>query len=53
MEYYQKISCPHCGKNHLGKAGKSTKGIQRYFCKNEACETHTFMMIYRDLTARQ
>jgi transposase-like protein len=46
MEYYQKISCPYCGKNDLGKAEKSTKGIQRYFCKNDACETHTFMLEY-------
>ena len=46
MEYYQKISCPHCGKNNLGKAGKSTKGIQRYFCKNDGCKTHTFMLEY-------
>ena len=47
MKYYQEISCPHCRKTNLGKAGKSTKGIQRYFCKNDACETHTFMLEYR------
>ena len=32
MKYYEKISCPHCNSTNLGKAGKSAKGIQRYFC---------------------
>ena len=46
MKYYEKISCPHCNSTNLGKAGKSAKGIQRYFCKNNDCETHTFMLKY-------
>jgi len=31
---------------NLGKAGKSAKGVQRYFCKNEDCSKHTFMLKY-------
>ncbi|MCK5813781.1 MAG: IS1 family transposase [Cocleimonas sp.] len=46
MKYYQEISGLYCKKTNLGKAGKSTKGVQRYFCKNEACETYTFMLEY-------
>jgi len=46
MKYYQEISCPYCGGTHLGKAGKSAKDIQRYFCKNNACKTNTFMLDY-------
>jgi len=45
-EISQKISCPHCNGTNLGKAGKSAKGEQRYFCKNDDCETHTFMLEY-------
>ena len=40
------ISCAHCSSTDLGKAGKSVKGVQRYFCKNDDCETHTFMLEY-------
>ena len=46
MEYYQKILCPECGQSDLKKAGKSTKGIQRYYCLNNACKKHTFMLEY-------
>ena len=40
------MSCPHCNGTHLGKAGKSAKGLQRYFCKNDACKINTFMLEY-------
>jgi len=46
MKYYQEVSCPHCGSTKLGKAGKNTKGIQRYFCKNDSCQINTFMLEY-------
>lgn len=46
MIYYQEIKCPLCKTTNLGKAGKSAKGVQRYFCKNETCSKHTFMLEY-------
>ena len=46
MKYHEEISCPHCNGSDLGKAGKSKKGVPRYFCKNNDCETHTFMLEY-------
>jgi hypothetical protein len=33
MEYYQKISYPHCGKNDLEKAGKVQKVFSVIFVK--------------------
>jgi transposase-like protein len=46
MKYYKAIGCPHCKGTHLGKVGKSAKGVRRYFCKNDDCKTHTFMLEY-------
>ena len=46
MKYYKEISCPHCNGTDLGKAGKSASGVQRFFCKNDDCKTHTFMLKY-------
>ena len=46
MKYYQEITCPSCHGENLGKAGKNAKGVQRYFCKNDTCSTHTFMLEY-------
>ena len=46
MKYYEEISCPHCNDTDLGKAGKSVKGVPRYFYHNNECETHTFMLEY-------
>jgi transposase-like protein len=46
MIYYQEIKCPFCETIDLGKAGKSAKGVSRFFCKNEACSKHTFMLKY-------
>ena len=47
MPYYQEITSPKCGSNHLIKAGKSDLGIQRYCCQNQDCSTRTFMLEYR------
>ena len=46
MEYYQKITCPECEQSDLKKAGKSATGEQRYFCLNNACKKHTFLLKY-------
>ena len=46
MTCYQKISCPQCGSTEIIKAGKSTRGTQRYFCKETSCSTKTFMLHY-------
>ena len=46
MTCYQKISCPQCGSTEIIKAGKSTRGTQRYFCKEARCSIKTFMLQY-------
>jgi transposase-like protein len=38
MIYYQEINSPFCETKNLGKAGKSAKDVQRYFCKSEDCQ---------------
>lgn len=46
MTCYQKISCPKCASTNIIKAGKSTRGTQRYQCKNDICSMKTFMLEY-------
>ena len=46
MACYEEVICPNCGSNHIIKAGRSTKGIQRYGCQNQGCQTKTFMKQY-------
>ena len=46
MACYQKVLCPHCGSDHIIKAGTSAKGEQRYRCKNPDCTLVTFMQAY-------
>ena len=46
MPCYQEVICPNCGSNRIIKAGKSTKGIQRYTCQNKDCPTKSFMQEY-------
>ena len=47
MRCYEKVVCPKCGSNKIGKAGKSARGVQRYRCKNEECEKNTFILKYK------
>ena len=46
MTCYQKISCPHCGSNHIKKAGWSESGTQRYRRADQDCKTKTLMLEY-------
>jgi transposase-like protein len=46
MACYQKVTCPHCGSDHIIKFGTSPKGEQRYRCQNSDCTTTTFMQAY-------
>ena len=46
MTCYQIIHCPKCGSTEIIKAGKSTRGTQRYRCKNKDCSMKTFMLEY-------
>lgn len=47
MTCYQKISCPQCGGTDIIKAGKGSKGTQRYYCKKVDCSMKTFMLEYQ------
>lgn len=46
MPCYEEVICPNCGSNQIIKAGKSNRGIQRYGCQNQECQTKTFMKQY-------
>lgn len=47
MIHYQEITCPICKGNQTIKAGRSSKGTQRYQCQQEDCLKNTFMLEYR------
>jgi transposase-like protein len=47
MTCYQEITCPNCGSNYIGKAGRNASGVQRYRCANPECPTKSFMLEYR------
>jgi len=40
------IFCPNCGSEKVVKRGKSADGKQRYLCRNEDCDTKSFMADY-------
>ena len=46
MPCYLKILCPHCQSDQIVKAGFTPIGKQRYRCKNDQCETKTFLHTY-------
>jgi len=46
MACYQKICCPYCKQDDVIRHSKSAKGAQRFLCKNDKCETKTFMLDY-------
>ncbi|MGI9274356.1 MAG: IS1/IS1595 family N-terminal zinc-binding domain-containing protein, partial [Endozoicomonas sp.] len=41
------VLCPKCGSDDIGHFGYSKNGVQRYRCRNEECETKSFMLEYR------
>lgn len=47
MPSYREIECPHCHSNQIVKAGFTGQEKQRYRCKNEHCDTTTFIEDYR------
>ena len=47
MKCYEKVECPKCGSDEIGRSGRNENGIQRYRCKNEKCEKKTFVLKYR------
>ena len=47
MKCYEKVECPKCGSDEIGKSGRNENGVQRYRCKNEECEKKTFVLKYR------
>jgi insertion element IS1 protein InsB len=40
------ICCPDCGKPDVVKRGKTGQGKQRYLCKNQDCQSKTFILDY-------
>jgi len=40
------IFCPNCGSEKVVRRGKSADGKQRYLCRNEDCDTKSFMTDY-------
>jgi predicted RNA-binding Zn-ribbon protein involved in translation (DUF1610 family) len=38
MKCYEKVECPKCGNDKIGKSGRNENVVQRYRCKNEKCE---------------
>ena len=40
------VFCPNCGSEKVVKRGKSADGKQRYLCRNEDCDTKSFMTDY-------
>ena len=33
MKCYQKVECPKCGIDEIGRSGRNENGVQRYRCK--------------------
>ena len=46
MPSYREIQCPHCQGNQVVKSGFTEQKKQRYRCKNEDCDTTTFIEAY-------
>jgi insertion element IS1 protein InsB len=40
------VACPFCGSTDIVERGRSSKGKQRYGCRNEACDHSTFILDY-------
>ena len=47
MKCYEKVECPKCESDEIGKSGRNENGVQRYRCKNAKCEKKTFVVKYR------
>ena len=42
------VQCPHCQSMEVIKAGKQSKGAQRYQCQNRQCARRIFLLQYQD-----
>lgn len=40
------INCPECEGSNVAKNGKTSKGEQRYLCKDDTCEAKSFKLEY-------
>ncbi|SRR5579883_252963 len=38
------VQCPKCQSIDIVKYGKTSKGKQRFYCKNKECSCHTFIL---------
>lgn len=43
-----KVKCPYCGSEEVSLYGKSSRGAQRYLCRNESCKHKTFQLEYKN-----
>ncbi len=41
------VLCPKCGSDNIDHFGYSKNDVPRYRCRNEECETKSFMLEYR------
>ena len=41
------VICPSCGSENISNSGHSDNNVPRYRCRNDECETKTFMLEYR------
>ena len=41
------VICPSCGSENISSSGHSDNNVPRYRCRNDKCETKTFMLEYR------
>ena len=46
------VRCPYCGSDHVCKHGQNKQGVQRYRCRNTACQRSTFLQEYTNQACR-
>ena len=46
------VCCPYCGSDHVCKHGQNKQGVQRYRCRNTACQRSTFLREYTNQACR-
>jgi len=40
------VNCPECTGTNIAKNGKTSKGEQRYLCKEKSCDAKSFKLEY-------
>ena len=46
---FVQVTCPNCCDINVTKHGITSNGKQRFICKNEGCNTKTFILDYSDI----